>query len=90
MYIVYAFYGFASMSFFNILLSTLDYFNEAMPDYNPSFFLNLGLNIAVVILMNFVILYSHRVSFPIRNNFMILAQIPLTIAIPVACHLLND
>ena len=90
MYWVYVLYGFSVLAIFNSILSTLDYFEKSMPDYSPEFVVDLGLNIFVTISAIFVIVYGHLLTFEVKNNFMILVQIPFTLALPLACKFIED
>lgn len=90
MYWVYVMYGFSVLSIFNAFLSCLDYFIAQMGDYNPTFYLTLGLNTFVIIMMYFGILYGKYFSFTFRNNVMILIQIPITIGVIFLCKYLPD
>lgn len=90
MYWIYVLYGFSVLAIFNSILSTLDYFKKSMPDYSPEFVVDLGLNIFVTISAIFVIVYGHLLSFEVKNNFMIIVQIPFTLALPLACKLIES
>jgi hypothetical protein len=83
-------YGFSVLSIFNSILSTLDYFINSMPSYNPSFILDLGLNLFVAFTGLFVIVYGYVLSFEVKNNVCILMQIPLTLALPLACKFFDN
>ena len=89
-YWCYVLYGFSVLAIFNSILSTLDYFINSMPSYNPSFLLDLGLNLFVAITGLFVIVYGYILSFEVKNNMMIIMQIPFTLALPLACKLLDN
>lgn len=50
----------------------------------------MGLNTFVVIMMYFVILYGRHFSFTLRNNIMILVQIPITVGVILVTKYLPD
>jgi hypothetical protein len=89
-YWIYVLYGFSVLSIFNSILSTLDFFIESMPDYNPQFILDLGLNLFVTISALFVIVYGYLLRFEIKNNLIILLQIPFTLGLPLICNYVED
>ena len=90
MYWVFTVYGFSVLAIFNSILSTLDYFIERMPDYNPNFFISFGLNIFVCFLTMFIIVYGHKLQYFCKNHFACLLQIPLTLGLPILPHVISD
>ena len=78
-------YGFSALSVFNTVLSTLDYFIKVMPGYRPDFVCSFGVSVLAIFSTMVVILYAHKIRFPLKNNLVILIRIPFTIAIPIFC-----
>ena len=89
-YKIYVVYGLAMLLVFNTIYASLFFFIKSMPNYSPSFFLNFGLNILIIVTVLIVFKYGHFVSFKLRNNFMMLVLIPLTIGLPLGCHLFQE
>ena len=87
---VFVVYGFSVLAIFNCILSTLDYFIEQMPGYNPSFWVGLGLNLFVCVAMIFVLVYGHHLYYSFKNHISILLQIPLTLSLPLTAYYLED
>ena len=85
MYWIYVFYGFSGLGVFSTVVSSLDYLIQEMPGHSPSFFVGIALNLFVGIMQVFVIVYGHLVHFKIKNNLMILIQIPMTLLVPLGC-----
>lgn len=89
MYYIYVLYGFASLSVFNCLLSTLDFFSRVMPGHNPSFVLSFVLSVLVIFSTFFVILYAHKLDFYFKNNCCILINIPILLSVPILSNYLE-
>jgi hypothetical protein len=89
MYWTYVVYGIAVLGAYNCILSSLDYFIEQMPGYNPSFWVGLGLNFMVCFAMSFVMVYGGLCSFSCRNHVMQLLQVPLTLSLPIFANFLK-
>lgn len=83
-YWIFVVYGFSILLNYNAVISTLDFLNKAMPGHNPSFFVGMGLQLFVALTVLFVIIYGHLVKFHIKNNLMILIQIPISLMIPLS------
>lgn len=87
---VFVVYGFSALAIFNCILSSLDFFIEQMPDYNPSFWVGLGLNLFVCVAMVFVLIYGHKLNYSFKNHGAILIQIPLTLSLPLSAQYFED
>ena len=72
LFMVYMLYGFAALSVFNSVLSTLDYFIRVMPGYRPDFVCTFGLSVLAIFSILAVILYAHKIKFPLKNNLVTL------------------
>jgi len=80
---IYTFYGFSAMSMYNTILSTLDFYIARMPGYNPDFVFSFVLTVLVIFCAFFVILYSYKLNFYVKNNLVILLEIPITLGLPL-------
>ena len=90
MYWVYVIYGFSVLSNFNAILSTLDFLIKAMPGHNPAFYVGFGMQLFVCVSMIFVIVYGHLFPFYLKNNLMILIQIPILLMIPLGTKIFES
>ena len=81
-YYVYLAYGFGMLTLYNAVLSTLDYFNDEMPNYNPSFFFSFGYSLLIAVFLFVVTIVGHLIPYGVKNNLMLLLQIPFTLALP--------
>ena len=75
-------YGVAVLSPFNAILSTLDFFTDAMPGYPISFVVSFAINGVMVLVVILCIAYSEVGSHKIKINLMFLLTAVLLIAVP--------
>lgn len=89
-YYVYIVYGFSCLILFNSVLSTLQFFIDAMPDYNPSFVVSFGFNLFVLLMLVVVMFKGRNISFRVKNNLMSFISVPLAIALPLLAELIKE
>ena len=75
-------YGVATMSPFNAVLSTLDFFEEAMPDYPIAFVVSFAINGIMVVVVMACIAYPEVGSHGAKISLMFLITSVILVAIP--------
>ena len=81
---MYLAYGFAMLANFNSIISTLGFYTSEMPNEHPSFYVNFGYGLCIVIFVCVVILKGYLIPYPVKHHLMILLSIPLAISLPLA------
>ena len=76
------FYGLAVMTPFNSILSTLDFYENAMPDYPISFVVSFAINGIMVIVVLACIAYPEVGSHQVKVNLMFLVTSGIMLSLP--------
>ena len=83
-------YGVAVMSPFNAVLSTLDFFEDAMPGYPISFVVSFAINGIMVFVVMVCIAYPEKGSHGVKISLMFLVTSAILVAIPYATDLTSS
>ena len=90
MYCVYVLYGFASMSAINTIMSTLKFFFDQMPKYDPSFFFLFLWSVLAIFVIVIFIIYGYKLTWGFKNNMIIFLLIPLVLSLPILTYNLDS